>query len=94
MGGTGKSTLALEYVYQHALPNYNAVFWMNAQSYNSLNSEALKVLERLVNSYAEKSRGRPDFIKIATDIGSPGKIDSSGKILPEAVRVAWEIVCN
>src|SRR5579859_562563 len=46
LGGMGKTHLALEYAYRHAL-SYEAVFWISAQSVESILSSFLTIAELL-----------------------------------------------
>src|SRR6266852_9219511 len=44
LGGVGKTQIALEYVYRHAL-NYSAVFWIGAETAESIVSGLLQIAE-------------------------------------------------
>ncbi|MGO8948134.1 MAG: FxSxx-COOH system tetratricopeptide repeat protein [Ktedonobacterales bacterium] len=46
LGGVGKTQIALEYAYRHAL-DYSAVFWMGAETVESIISSLLRVAEVL-----------------------------------------------
>src|SRR5712692_940512 len=46
LGGVGKTQIALEYVYRHAL-NYSAVFWIGAETAESIVSGLLQIAEVL-----------------------------------------------
>lgn len=46
LGGIGKTQLAVEYAYQHAL-DYNAVFWIGAESLETITASFLAIAELL-----------------------------------------------
>lgn len=46
LGGIGKTQIALEYVYQHAL-EYSAVFWLEAENAETISSGLLRIAEVL-----------------------------------------------
>ncbi|KAF8246609.1 hypothetical protein K440DRAFT_662037 [Wilcoxina mikolae CBS 423.85] len=91
MGGMGKSQIALEYAYRHTR-DYNSIFWIDATDQGTITSSGVRVLETLIAHYAKKYSGSPDFGRIATDLGIPGRVDSGGKLVDEATKLAWRSV--
>ena len=58
LGGVGKTQIALEYAYQHAL-EYSAVFWIEAETEESIISSLLRIAETLqVPGHDDKDQQR------------------------------------
>ncbi|KAF8544105.1 hypothetical protein BDD12DRAFT_801463 [Trichophaea hybrida] len=95
MGGIGKSQVALEYAYRKAEQNkYSTIFWIDATDYSTINASGRQILETLISHYATKHSitSSPDFPRIATDLGIPGQIDNTGKLIEGSNKTAWQIV--
>jgi hypothetical protein len=93
MGGIGKSQIALEYAYRSG-GNYTSIFWVDAKNRNTLNASGLQIVEKLIAHYSARYADSPDFSRIATDLGIPGGIDVSGKLVQSALPRVWEIFQN
>jgi hypothetical protein len=48
-------------------------------------------METLINHYATKYQSSPDLTRIATELGTPGWFDSSGKLVwnPDSQHGIW-----
>jgi tetratricopeptide (TPR) repeat protein/transcriptional regulator with XRE-family HTH domain len=58
LGGVGKTQIALEYAYQHAL-DYRAVFWVSAETEEQIRSSLVRIAEVLhVPEYERKDQQR------------------------------------
>ncbi|KAF8246309.1 TPR-like protein [Wilcoxina mikolae CBS 423.85] len=90
LGGIGKSQIALEYGYRHTAPDCS-VFWINATNQETVNLSSLRIMETLICHYSTKYRGLADFARISTDLGVPGRINSSGKLVVETGQSLWEM---
>jgi hypothetical protein len=91
LGGIGKSQIALEYAYRYASSD-TSVFWINATNKETVDLSSLRIMENLICHYVTKYRDSPDFPRIAADLGVPGKINSSGKLIVETGQSVWEMV--
>jgi hypothetical protein len=91
MGGIGKSQIALEYAYLKST-KYSTIFWLDATDHNTINASGRQITEILILHYATKYPSSPDFPRIATDLGIPGQIDSTGKLVEGSANNAWLIV--
>lgn len=91
LGGIGKSQIALEYAYCYASQD-SSVFWINAANKETVDLSSLRIMENLICHYATKYRGSADFPRIAADLGVPGNINSSGKLIVDTGQSVWEMV--
>ena len=57
LGGIGKTQMAIEYAYQHA-PEYAAVFWIGADTYETLTASFISIAELLNISEKEQDQSK------------------------------------
>jgi hypothetical protein len=93
MGGIGKTQIALEYAHLHQ-KHYTSIFWADAKNQETLHHSGKQIIKTLIAHYATKYQSSPDYSRIATDLGMPGKIDGSGELVQSATSLAWETVQN
>ncbi|KAF8538473.1 P-loop containing nucleoside triphosphate hydrolase protein [Trichophaea hybrida] len=93
LGGIGKSQIALEYGYRHFSKEYS-VFWINAANQETINLSSLRIMETLIRHYATKYQSSPDFARIAIELGIPGMLESSGKLVlgSSGRQSVWDMV--
>jgi hypothetical protein len=77
LGGIGKSSVALEYSFQHS-GSYAAVFWADATSEKSLYRTACSIAEQLVAHYARQGMATEE---IASFLRLGGLLDTNGHIV-------------
>ncbi|KAF8242244.1 TPR-like protein [Wilcoxina mikolae CBS 423.85] len=90
MGGIGKTQIALKYAYRHGT-SYQYVFWLDAKDMTALETSGRIIVEKLVLQRIKKCPSAPDFIKISSELGMPGCLDSSGNINYDALKSPWNV---
>ncbi|KIM75579.1 hypothetical protein PILCRDRAFT_670138 [Piloderma croceum F 1598] len=81
-GGIGTSRIAAEYIYAHRR-DYEIVFWVNAETLESIRSGYVDIAQQLVDCIF-KTSGRSDpnsgatYKSVAHDLGLDGLVDSNG----------------
>lgn len=93
MGGIDKTQIALEYAHLHQ-KHYTSIFWADAKNQETLHHSGKQIIKTLIAHYATKYQSSPNYSRIATDLGMPGKIDGSGELVQSATDLAWETVQN
>ena len=64
LGGVGKTQLALEYAYRYNA-EYNAIFWINAETYETLYTSFLLIAE-IAQLPEQKEQDQPQFMRAIT----------------------------
>jgi hypothetical protein len=83
-GGMGKTELVLQYTYQHQ-KDYISVIWINASSRTTTETAFIEAMQDLIFIEVKNAPGgKPDYVKIATDLNIVGLIDAKGLLnIPE-----------
>jgi hypothetical protein len=83
-GGMGKTEVALQYTYQHQ-KDYISVIWINASSRTTAETAFIEAMQDLIFIEVKNAPGgKPDYVKIATDLNIVGLIDAKGLLnIPE-----------
>ncbi|KAK6499084.1 hypothetical protein TWF481_011653 [Arthrobotrys musiformis] len=101
MGGIGKSQLARYYI-EVSKRGYTAVLWVHGADSETVDTSARRILKELIAHYATKYSNQLNFgnnpetlfQNIATDLGIPGQIDSSGEPRGATAEKPWGCVRN
>ena len=93
LGGVGKTQIALEYAHRHER-SYSAIIWVDARDRIVLESSGVQIVQRLVRHYITESPSNPDYIRLASELGIPGGIDTSGTIQQAVLNSesVWRVV--
>lgn len=80
----GKTEVALQYTYQHQ-KDYISVIWINASSRTTAETAFIEAMQDLIFIEVKNAPGgKPDYVKIATDLNIVGLIDAKGLLnIPE-----------
>jgi hypothetical protein len=83
-GGMGKTEVVLQYTYQHQ-KDYISVIWINASSRTTAETAFIEAMQDLIFIEVKNAPGgKPDYVKIATDLNIVGLIDAKGLLnIPE-----------
>jgi hypothetical protein len=77
-GGMGKTEVVLQYTYQHQ-KDYISVIWINASSRTTAETAFIEAMQDLIFIEVKNAPGgKPDYVKIATDLNIVGLIDAKG----------------
>ena len=97
IGGVGKTQIALQYAHE-SNSRYKSVLWINVKDKTSLEIDAFRILQQLVNQYAKLSNLSsdrvPNYSKIAIELefGCIDGINDLGKIVESSIPSAWGIL--
>ena len=78
IGGVGKTQLALEYAYLFR-DSYESVWWIDAQSPQSIQTCCLRFAQKLIQHYASRQK-EPNYTDIARHLGIENLVDDNGNL--------------
>ena len=84
LGGVGKTNIALHYAWQNYTA-YSFMIWVDAATQATINRSFISVAEHLIEHMATTlTSGQLDYVKIASNLGISGLINTSGQLLYDA----------